>query len=186
MANEAAVSKESFVQVIEEAIPPALAGCEIGLAVEDGFEVTKWGDEKTCAILLLTKEDAKGSSFLSEFVNDSFGTTVAVTIDIVQNYPIILVPEGTWDTLYLKRVFAHEAVHVSRLKEGITSEDDIQEETIGYEAQFKLLEEQGFPEPLDGSDVYENALAFESELYKEWKEGNLYPYLQEIGYGGGR
>lgn len=168
-----------------------LPNCELGVATPDGFQVTRVGDESSCAILFLSQEVAQTSAYLNGLGYSAL--TVAVTTDVVgSEYPLIFVMEGAFDFFYLVRVMAHEGLHASRIREGTNVLSNNQEEEIAYNLQFEILEKQYSPLELAGApqtllipglpESAFQAIEFEHLLFQKWKEGSLLEFLELMEY----
>lgn len=196
------LNKENFEaemsQIIQLAgkISPttSLKYCEIGVADPEGFQVLIYGNQETCAILLVTAKDTVSPGYLGEIFGGQ-QMVVAMTTDIVgTDYPLILVPEAAFDLNYYVRVMAHQGLLADRIRGGLNTGSDAEETALGYELQFSILEEQyssmelaGAPESILVPGLPEasfEALRFEHLLYQRYKEGTLVEFLELLGEPG--
>lgn len=180
----------------EPEIGKFLSMCEI--AVSDGIDslhglsVTQ---NRQCVIALVKNEHLSPSGLWYQFAPMDGRFVVAATSDLNgPEYPFLVVPEGEFDASYFIRVFAHEGLHLMRLKNGMDCQDPndkecmIREEVLAYETQFKVLEAQkldgSFQVPEKISKNNKLALEMEQDLYNQYKhnQGSLKDYLIQIGY----
>ena len=168
-------------------------GCEIGYATKDGYKVEREANQN-CLILLVKRENVEGSTFLEGLLRDGGADkfVVATTMDIAgYEYPVILVPEGTYDRRYFIRALVHEGLHAVRMKNQEDTLPFFEEEELAFKIQFKVLESQYSQEELTefsyaipGIPEYAYAsLEMENRLYMEYRAQNLLAYLREISYG---
>lgn len=190
------MSKDNFVVEISKILDQVLVfnpdsrikDCEIGFAVPDGFEVEKFGNQETCAILFLDWETARNSDYLSELMQNPM--LVGITTDVVgPEYPLIFIIENTFDYNYYVRVMLHEGFHMERIRGRQNILSNNEEEALAYEIQFEVLEKQYFdlssPESYRVPGLSETsfeALKFEHLLYQNYKEGKLLEFLNLINY----
>jgi hypothetical protein len=193
LRNTALIVNE--VSYYEPEIGHFLSLCEIavseGIDSLHGLSVTQ---NRMCVIALVKNEHLSVPSGLwYQFAPSDGRFVVAATSDLNgPEYPFLVVPEGEFDASYFIRVFAHEGLHLMRLKKGMDCRDPddrecmIHEEVLAYETQFKVLRAQ----KLDGSftvpdKISKNnklALEMEQDLYNQYKQGSLKDYLIQIGY----
>lgn len=180
-------------QVVEEVSnlypQSVLPNCEIGFADSEGFQVLRYGNKSTCAVIFVSNEVRNsGTGYLAEVFGGE-QMVVAMTTDVVgTEYPLIMVPEQGQDFNYLVRVMANQGVMASRIKQGLNTGSDAEETAKGYETQFQILELQYTPLELSGApesivipglpEANFQTLQFENLLFQKWKEGSLIQFLE--------
>jgi hypothetical protein len=209
------MNEESFVQNISKVLVQLTrSNSEIGfllnqcdLAVSNGSDslhgVSITGYRK-CVIALLREEDYSIPGLWNEYAPRNGNFLVAATTTPNGNeYPFIVIPEGSYNSGYYVRVLAHEGFHLMRIIKAEDCQDSsavcfLNEEVLAYQVQFALLEdslkEQKMIDnyktsavenysPKGINEQNKRALEMEHELYFQNKDGNLAQFLGSIGYG---
>jgi hypothetical protein len=159
---------------------------------------------RKCVIALIREQDSSIPGMWNEYAPQNGNFLVAATTTPNGNeYPFIVIMEGSYNSEYYVRVMTHEGFHLMRITKGedcqvSDSSCFVNEEVMAYKIQFALLEnylkKQGLfdgykyasPESYSPKGISEQnirALEMEHELYFQNKNGKLQEFLSEIGYG---
>ena len=210
------MNEESFIKNISVVLAQvSIRTSEIGftlnqcdLAVSNGPDslhgVSITGYRK-CVIALIREKDSAIPGMWNEYAPHNGNFLVAATTTPNGNeYPFIVIMEGSYNSEYYVRVITHEGFHLMRITKGEDCQDSsdsacfLNEEVLAYQVQFALLEnylkKQGLfdgykyasPESYSPKGISEQniqALEMEHELYFQNKNGKLPQFLEEIGYG---
>jgi hypothetical protein len=160
---------------------------------------------RKCVIALIRERDYAIPGLWNDYAPKNGNFLVAATTTPNGNeYPFIVIPEGSYNSEYYVRVLTHEGFHLMRIIKGEDCQDSsdlacfLNEEVLAYQIQFALLENylkkqdlfDGYkyasPESYSPNGISEQnirALEMEHELYFQNKDGKLQEFLSEIGYG---
>lgn len=217
------LNEETFVSNLEYVISElvvrdpelgnVLLGCDLAVSYSPTAEDVSivrpsLNGKSDCAVTLIRQVDySTPDSIWSEYnPNQPNGRSlVAAVIPLGDSeFPLMVIPENTFDAEYFIRVMGHEAFHMLRFLRDqncpVTAEKscEINEEVLAYQRQFELLEayliktgqmesyqEKGLTFLPGTSDINKDAVRHEFSLYFLNKDGLLYDYLFDMNYGEG-
>ncbi len=190
-----------------------LLGCDIAVSFSPTAEDVSivrpsLNGKSDCAVTLIRQVDYSTSDSIWGDYNPNQPngrSLVAAVIPLGESeFPLMVIPENTFDAEYFIRVIGHEAFHMLRFLRDqncpATAEKscEINEEVLAFQRQFELLEayliktgqmesyqEKGLTFLPGTSDINKDAVRHEFSLYFLNKDGLLYDYLFDMNYGEG-